>query len=463
MRSLLPLLLLTGCLAPKMELPEAPVAQAWPTEAVPDGTDVPDWQTLLPDPELRDVVGRALASNRDLRQTALAIESARARLRLASSALGPAVDLSATYSSAHTAESVSPLGRGYTIQQFSVGPAVSWEVDLFGKLRNTRRSAAEQTLAAAEDWRAARLALVAQVTRTALQERVQREQLALAEEALEARRQALDLVGTRVDAGLSTDLERRQAEVLVASAQVSVAQLQRAAAQTHNALVELVGEPVEPLSPTGPELTGLIGPAAPAGLPSDLLTRRPDVRAAERRLAAAHADIGAARAAFFPQIRLTAGLNTASPDLLGLFAPNTLAWNYALPSLTQPLFRWGQNRADLAASKVDRERMVASYEGAIQTAFREVADVLVAYPTLRAEREAQEDVTEAQTDRVQLATQRYEAGVADYLEVLDAERDRFAALQSLMDVRLQEALLAVDLFQVVGGGAEGLVPLPEEG
>ncbi|NVB40996.1 efflux transporter outer membrane subunit [Pseudenhygromyxa sp. WMMC2535] len=475
--ALAPLLIstaLSGCLAPVYERPEAPVSDGFPSlerregedpsslpTAAAEGEALPDWRAVFTDPTLQELIDRALENNRQLRSTALSVEQARVQLRLARSAFGPSFTLEASYSNTHVPASTSPFGESYTVNRFDIGPAVSWQLDLFGRIRYQRNAAIEQTVAAAEDWRAARIALIADVAGTALQERVYAERRKLAQEALDARIEAAEIVSAKVDAGLSTELELRQVEALVVTAEVSLAQLERATAQTHNALVMLVGEPVEPLAPSGPDLEAMVMSTVPAGMPSDLLNNRPDIRAAEHRLIATHADIGAARAAFFPQISLSGSMSTASSALLGLFQPGTLAWSFVAPNIVQPLFNWGGKRADLQAAKISQEAAVASYEAAIQSAFREVADVLVSWPTVEDELVSQEALLEVQSARVSLANQRFDAGVSDYLEVLDAERERFAAEQSLMDVRLSKALLAVSLFEVVGGGVESTAPMPD--
>lgn len=449
-------LMLSACMAPKYTRPEPAIAEAWPVEVTAPAQEDADggWRETFSDPQLQALIDTALENNQDLRATALAVEQARVQLRLASSALGPTLGAEGGFSTSRVPAAVSPFGEAYSINQWRVGPTATWELDVFGRLRNERRSAAEATRAAAEDWRTARLALISEVATTALQERTLAEQLRLAEEALALRQEAAELVRVQVDAGLTSDLDRRQAEALVATARASRARLQRARDQSHNALVLLVGQPVEPLGPTS-RLSGMVLTRVPAGVPSELLQRRPDIRAAEHRLIAAHADIGAARAAFFPSISLTGGVNVASSSLTSLFDAGTLAWSASAPSVTAPIFGFGANRARLRGSQVGREQAVAVYQGTLQAAFREVADVLVAWDTYDEQVQAQEAVAEAQRARVDLAMSRYESGTSSYLEVLDAERDRFSAEQTLMDVRLERAALAVTWFRVSGGGIEG--------
>ena len=455
-------LLLTGCLTPRYVRPETPVDAAWPEAAAAPAEDesAAGWRAAFPDPALQGLVERALVNNRDLQRTALAVEQARVQLRLSDAALAPGASLEGSFSTTHVPASVSPFGEAYEVNQFGVGPQVSWELDLFGRLRSQRRGAAERLVAAAEDWRAARLTLIADVGQAALQERVLARQLQLAEEALVLRREAAELVRVQVDAGLVSELDLKTAESLVAAAEVSRAQLERSTAQGHNALVLLVGESVDRLPAADDALEDAIALTIPAGLPSDLLTRRPDIRAAEHRLVAAHADIGAARAAMFPSISLTGGINTASSSLLGLFDAGTLAWSVTAPSLTAPIFQFGARRATVRASLVAREGAVAGYEASIQSAFREVADVLVARRTTESEVVAQQRVVDAQRARVELASARYRGGSSAYLEVLDAERERFAAEQSLWSARLARVQLGVTWFKVLGGGAEDQVEVP---
>lgn len=465
MRSVLLLALaaLTGC-APHYTRPDAPIADAFPGAEVAAGAQAESsgWRDSFPDPTLQDLIERALSHNRGFQATGLAIEQARAQLRLASSALGPSVSLGASHTDTRTPASVSPFGQSFRVTRFGVGPEASWELDLFGRLRHQRRAAVEQVAAAEEDWRAARLALIAQVADTAVQEQALAEQARLARETLDNRAEVVELMQMQLDAGLLTDLELRQAEALVASAQVSLARLDRAAALAHNALVLLVGEPVAPLPASGESVEGLVETTLPAGLPSSLLTQRPDIRAAEHRLIAAHANIGAARAAFFPQISLTGSLNTASASLLGLFQPETLAWSFVAPTITQPIFAWGSKRASLRAAEIARERAVADYEAAIQAAFREVADVLVSWPTVDAEVDAQQVLLDTQADRLRLAEARYDAGVSDYIDVLDAERERFSAELALVSIHMTEAQLGISWFRVIGGGTESTAPLTPE-
>ncbi len=461
MRSALLLSLLAGCLAPRRPLPAPPVDAAWP--APPGGFDDPApadpraaadvaWREAFPDPRLQALIELALEHNRDLRTAALNIEQARALHRIQRSFVLPSVQGNAGLSVTHTPAEVSPVGQAFTIERYEVGVSVpAFELDFFGRLRNLTKAALEEYLATEEAFLSARIGLVGEVASAYLAERAAAEQLALAERALSAREQAYELSRQRFEAGVSSELDLRQAETLVASARVSVATLARQRGQARNALTLLVGtSPADLPEPRPLDDQGVVADLPP-GLPSDLLTRRPDLRAAERHLRARRADIGAARAAFFPRVTLTASVGSASSELLGLVAAGTGAWALA-PQLVQPLFQWGRNRQGLALAEVREDLAVVAYERAIQVAFREVADALVARATLDDQVAAQERLRDAQAARLALADQRYGAGLASYLEVLDAQRALFDAEQALVQARLLRLTNAVDLYRALGGG-----------
>lgn len=448
----------SGCLAPKHQTPEAPVDTRWPTvegfAQPPTGEDptTRSWREMFPDPRLQALIAAALEHNRDLRTAALNIEAARSLYRIQRSELGPSVQANAGFSMTHTPAQVSPFGQAFTIERYEVGVSVPfWEIDFFGRIRNLSRAALNEYLATEEAYFAGRISLVATVASAYLAERAAAEQLELARQSLEAREQAHRLAVQRFEAGVSSELELRQSETLVESARVSVASLARARAQAENALTLLVGAPLRDLPEPVPLTEQGVVAEVPEGLPSELLIRRPDIRAAEHRLRAANANIGAARAAFFPRIGLTASFGTASRELTGLFASGTGVWAFA-PQLTQPIFAWGRNRANLDLAQVRKEISVAQYERAIQVAFREVADALVARATLDEQVAAQERLREAQARRLELAEQRYENGIASFLEVLDAQRALFDAEQALVQALLLRLTNAVDLYRALGGG-----------
>jgi multidrug efflux system outer membrane protein len=292
---------------------------------------------------------------------------------------------------------------------------------------------------------------VSETAKAFLAELAAAEQLALAQRTLEGRQQGYKLAKQRFDVGASSALDLRLAETLVESARVSLLQLQRQRAQAHNALVLLVGAPVGELAPGGDLSSQNLVTDIPGGLPSDLLTNRPDIRAAEQRLRVSYANIGAARAAFFPRISLTAAYGTASTALSGLFDAGSSAWNFA-PQLTLPIFDWGRNQSNLQLAEIRKNLAVTDYEKTIQTAFREVADALVARGTLDEQVEAQRRVQVAEVERLKLAQQRFQNGVSSSLDVLDAERELFTAEQSLVQTRLLRLTNAIDVYRSLGGG-----------
>lgn len=452
------LLLLPGCLAPKHVRPEAPVAGEWPQtpagfeDAEPQVGDIPaaklGWRELFRDPQLQELVETALKNNRNLRMALLQVERARAQYRISIANRLPDInlDVNGTYSRRVFGPGLSVEGQVY-----QVGLAMpSFELDLFGRLHHLSEAALNQYLATEEGALAAHISLISEVATAWLAERSLAAQLALAEQALEARRGSRDLAQQRFDAGVASDLDLSQADSLVASARARVATLAQERAQAHAALTLVVGAPVGDLGPPRHLEEDLVA-AVPAGLPSELLTHRPDIRAAEERLRAAAANIGAARAAFFPRISLTASAGTASTELTGLFGPT--GWVWALGAgLVQPLVGIFDNMVNLDIAEVDRELAVAEYERTIQAAFRDVADALVARGPLNVRVESLEQLQAAEARRLELAEQRYREGVASYLEVLDAQRSLLEAQQSVVQARQLRLTNAVDLYTALGGG-----------
>lgn len=455
--------LLAGCsLAPQYLRPEAPVAASYPEAAdgypaVPPSKETrpaPDigWRTFFPDARLQALIAAALEHNRDLRTAALNIEQARALYGIQRADRLPTVDAAASAVRARTPAALSPSGAAVTSSEYEVGLSLSaFELDFFGRVKSLTDAALSRYLATEEARRAAHISLVAEVARAYLAERAFAEQLELARQTLAGRENAYDLAKQRFEAGAASALDLKQAETLVESARVSAAALARQRAQAANALTLLVGRPIADLpAPTALAAQHIVTDI-PAGLPSDLLTRRPDIRAAEQALIAAHADIGAARAAFFPRITLTAFVGSASDQLSGLFDAGTGAWSF-VPHLVLPIFDGGRNRANLALSEVRKDLEVAAYEKTIQSAFREVADALVARGALDEQVAAQDRLRAAQAERLALADQRYRGGVASYLDVLDAQRELFDAEQALVQARQLRLTNAIGLYRALGGG-----------
>jgi len=446
---------LSACsLIPTYERPAAPIPDAYPVETAAAQQPLSGWREFFPDQRLQALIAAALDNNRDLRIAALRIEEARAAYRIQSADLLPSVGAAASASRARTAADQSPTGSAVVGSNYQVGLSLAaFELDFFGRVRSLNQAALAQYLATEEARRAAHIALVASVANAYLAERGFAEQLELARQTLESRERSLDLARQRFEVGASSALDLRQIETLYHSARVAVASLARQRAQAENALTLLVGRPLTDLPAPKPLSQMSIVTDIPAGLPSDLLVRRPDIRAAEQSLIASNANIGAARAAFFPRISLTAGVGTASGELSGLFDSGSGTWSF-VPQLVLPIFDGGRNRANLDVAQVRKNVAVAEYERTIQTAFREVADALVARASLDEQVEAQRAVLEAQTERLKLAEQRFSAGVASSLDVLDARREQFQAEQSLVQARLARMTNSVDLYRALGGGLE---------
>ncbi len=453
-------LLLSGCsLTPEYQRPEAPLEAAYPGVAPAAAVDeeavrVADigWRDFFADARLQALIEAALESNRDLRRAALNVEQARALYDIREADQWPSVGVGGSATRQRTPGGVSPTGEASTNTRYEVGVTLSaWELDFFGRLDSLSEVALAEYLATEEARRAAQISLVAEVARVYLAERAAAEQLELARQTLEARRGAFDLVRQRYEAGAASRLDLQQADVLVQSARVSVAALTRQHAQALNALNLLVGETVADLPQAQPLSAQTVLSDLPPGLPSELLSQRPDIRAAERQLMAANANIGAARAAFFPRITLTAGVGTASGELSELFSSDTGTWSF-MPQLVLPIFDAGRNRTNLRLAEVRENIAVVEYEQTIQNAFREVADALVAREALDEQVEAQERLLEAQAGRLQLAEQRYQGGVASFLEVLDARRELFDAEQSLLQTRQLRLTNTIDLYRALGGG-----------
>jgi multidrug efflux system outer membrane protein len=455
-----------GCsLAPHYVRPDAPVAARYPTQS--DTTDAAQaayaaadigWRTFFPDTRLQTLIAAALENNRDLRIAALRIEEARAQYHIQSADRWPNLNAVAGGSRARTPDALTVDGQDNVSSRYDVGLSlVSYELDFFGRVRSLNDAALAQYLATREARQAAQISLVAEVAKAYLAERAYVEQRALAQKTLDGRETTYQLVKKRFEVGASSELDLRLSETLVQSARVSLATLTRQRAQAENALTLLVGKPLAGFPPPQALSAQHLVADIPAGLPSDLLMRRPDIRAAEQKLIAANANIGAARAAFFPRITLTAGVGSASNALSGLFSAGTEAWSFA-PQLLLPIFDAGRNRANLDLTQARKNITVADYEKTIQIAFREVADSLVARTTLDQQVTAQRAVQQAEAARLKLAELRYQNGVDSSLAVLDAQRELFAAEQLLVQTRLLRQLNTIDLYRTLGGGLNETTP-----
>lgn len=470
------LLLAAGCtLTPRHQRPAAPVAPAFPagaagaepslapsiaTPAAAGAVATPDlgWRDVFGDERLRALVALALRNNRDLRIAALNVELTQAQYRIQRAPLLPSVSGSGVVARQQLSAPQSPTRGQVTGTLYTVGGALSWELDLFGRVRSLGAAALEQYLATEEARRAAEISLVAQVATQYLAERALDDQVALARGTLEAVESALQLQRRTYDAGRTNELDLRTAESQVETARFNLAAALQQRDRAANALVLLVGQPLPAdLPPPAPLDAQTLLADLPAGLPSEALLRRPDVAGAEHALRSATAQIGAARAAFFPSISLTAGVGSASSDLDGLFGAGSGFWSF-IPRIDVPLFRGGALRASLDVAEVRKDVQVAQYERTIQLAFREVADALVSRAALEAQLEAQLRRVEAEQRRYALSDLRYRKGVDSYLVLLTAQRDLFAAQQQLIQSRLARLTNLVDLYRALGGGwREGTV------
>jgi len=447
-------LLLGGCMSliPAYERPAAPVPAAYAPELAPAGAtgaaaaaDI-EWQRYFGDARLRRLIEISLANNRDLRVAVLNIEQARAAYQIKRADELPTVGAGVTAQR-------QPGSTGALVNTYAVGLQVTgFELDFFGRVRSLSQAALSQYLASEEARKTVQITLVASVANAYVGLLADDELLRVTRDTLSTREESFKLTKLKFDNGAASELDFRQAEQLLEGARATLAQTQRQRAQDENALVLLLGQALPGDLPGGlPLAAQQVSTELPAGLPSELLTRRPDVRSAEQQLLAANANIGAARAAFFPRISLTANAGTASTELSGLFKSGTFALT-GTATLLQPIFDAGRNQANLDVAKVNKDIAIAQYEKAIQTAFREVSDSLAGRATLGEQLRAQAAQTNAAQVSFNLADLRYRNGAASYLDVLDAQRSLFSAQQALVQVQALQAQNLMTLYKVLGGG-----------
>ena len=450
--------LLGGCinLAPEYQRPDAPVAEQWlPTGQTPAGDAAADiqWQQFFTDSRLARLQSLALANNRDLRLASLNIEKAQAQYRIQRAAALPSIDAGLSGSHSRSPASVSSSGSAVTSHDYSAQLGLSsYELDVFGRVQNLQDEALENYLALGETRRSTQISLVAEVASAWLTLAADNQRLQLAESTLRSQQATYELTQRSHALGGSSGLALAQAQTTVESARGEVAVYASQILQDQNALRLLVGAelPAELLPGNDLQSVALLV-QVPAQLPSSLLQRRPDVLAAEHSLKSANIDIGAARAAFFPSISLTANAGSASSALSGLFKAGSGAWTFA-PSVSLPIFDAGANRATLDAAKVEREIQAQTYQQTLQTAFREVADALAVRSTLDQRLAAQQALTDASRKSFELADALYRGGSQSYLEALDAQRSLYSAEQDLITLRLAEQSNRVTLYKVLGGG-----------
>ncbi len=473
-------LIVQGCvatMAPHYTRPAAPVPAQLPQggaypplTAAPPASDLA-WHAFVTDPKLRSVIELSLANNRDLRVAVLNVAAARAQYRVQRAALLPQVNagfnptfehLPASVLGAQSGVTSAPTGQtppaasnqSATVQYYEATLGVSsWELDLWGRVRSLTKAAFEQYLANDEARRAAQISLISEVATAYITYAADLDRLTIAKGTLQDDNSSLDVTRTRFNGGIASELDVRQAQTAVDQARSDVASDTTQVAQDLNALTLLVGAQVPgDLLPDGlgenlPTLADV-----PAGLSSDVLLNRPDVLEAEHQLKSNNANIGAARAAFFPSITLTGSAGSASVSLSSLFGPNTGAWTF-MPSITLPIFDAGKNRANLRLAEAQRDTSVAQYEKAVQTAFREVADALARRGTIDEQLAAQEDLVDASSRSLTLSQLRYRRGSDTYLNTLTAQLSVYSARQTLVSTRLVRSLNLVTLYQALGGGS----------
>jgi multidrug efflux system outer membrane protein len=449
-------------MAPKYTRPVAPVPAAWPggpaykaEVAKPADKPVADipWREFFVEARLQKVLELALTNNRDLRVATLNIERSRALYQIQRADLLPRVDAEAAAVFQRIPATFSSTGQAQRSDQYSVGLGVSsYEVDVFGRVRSLKDQALEQYLATEQAQHSVQISLVSQVAASYLALAADRERLQLARETLTNQQESYGLTRSRFEAGVTSALTVYQAQTIVDAARVDIARYTTLAAQDENALNLVVGSSVPPelLPQSLAETVASLKEISP-GLPSDVLLSRPDILQAEDQLKGANANIGAARAAFFPRITLVSSIGFGTDDLAGLFKPGSFAWKFA-PQITLPIFDGGSNRANQKVAEVDRDIAVAQYEKAIQNAFREVADALAQRGTIDEQVAAQQSLTDATAESYHLSRARFDKGVDSYLTVLDSQRSLYGAQQNLISARLLRLGNLVTLYKVLGGG-----------
>ncbi len=462
---LLPLaaaLLLSGCvnLAPEYTRPEAPVPAAWPQDeatrsAVVLTDGLAQWGDFFTDPRLRELIRLGLINNRDLRSATYAVEQARAQYRVSRADLFPTIAAAADETASRTPQSVSTTGRESTSQVYTAQLGMTaYELDLFGRVRNLNEQALQAYMQTEAAQRSMQMTVITEIAQTWLSLGAAKDLLKLADMTYESQVQSLRLIEKSYELGASSQLEVQQAITTVASAQSAQAQARRSVSQYRNALNTLVGSPVDPSMEPDRLVESATSPvSAISNVPSEVLLQRPDIAAAEAALRSANANIGVARAAFFPSISLTGAFGTTSGELEDLFSSGTGFWNF-VPQISLPIFSGGRNIANLEAAEAAQKAAVADYESAIQKAFQEVSDALAMEGTVGDELKAQQRLADATAESLRLSEERYKNGAESYLTVLDSQRANFSAQQTLISTKLSRATSFVTLYKAMGGGSQ---------
>jgi multidrug efflux system outer membrane protein len=450
-----------GCtLEPHYQQPPAPVPAAWtggPAPSADAGSAVDiGWREFFPDPQLQQLIAQALANNRDLRIAALNVEAAQAQYRIRRADLFPSIAATAQEQSQRYPAGLiagGTPGQGAVVRAYEVGVGfTAYELDLFGRIRSLKHQALEEYLSTEESRRSTQITLIAEVASAYFTLIADETILQVTRQTLDSQGASYRLIKQSLDAGATTALAAAQAATTVDTAQANVAAYTRQAAQDRNTLMLLVGGALPDSFQVAADLElHTLASDLPSGVPSRVLTARPDVLAAEHALIAANANIGAARAAFFPSITLTGTYGTASSELSGLFKAGSEAWTFS-PLISLPIFTGGANRAGLDLAKVQKNVAVAQYEKTLQSAFKEVDDALAARATLDQQLQAQRALLGDATDSYRLADMRFHSGVDSFLPALDAQRVLYGAQQSLVTVELLRLQNLATLYKALGGG-----------
>lgn len=455
--------LFAGCtMIPEYTRPEAPIPAKWPDgPAYKESTRMQGaplaaelrWHEFFRDERIQTLINTALRNNRDLRVAALNVERARALYRIQAAEILPTIDATGRYLKERVPGTINGKSGSVTVEQYRADLGItSWEIDFFGRIRSLEQRAVEEYLATEQARRSTQILLISEIANVYLILAADRESLKLSKSTLETQQATFNLIKRRFEIGIVSELDLRQSQTRVDSARVDVARFTEWVAKDENALNLLIGSPVP--AELLPEALSVVTPLPEVspGTSSEVLLRRPDILQAESLLKAANADIGAARAAFFPRISLTSAIGTASGDLSDLFKPGSFAWNFT-PQVILPVFD-ARIWPALRVSEVEMKLAITRYEGAIQGAFREVADALAQRGTLDDQMQAQQSLVDATMGSYRLSNARYEKGIDIYLNVLDAQRSLYSAQLGLIGIHLTKLANQVRLYAVLGGGVE---------
>lgn len=445
---------LTGCsMAPDYQRPETPMTTGWDGVAQQSNeTVLPDWKTFMADENLQSLVKMALDNNKDLRQTVLNVASLRAQYKIQDSARYPGLNASGSVTNQRQSANATGGATTYTHNKTATVGVSSYELDLFGRVKSLSDEALENYFAQDETRRSAVIALIAEVATSYMTLLADQQLVSLTDETVKAYEETLKLVQTRYDAGYSDALTLAQSKTALYSAKATAATYRLAVAQQYNTLRQLVGAPIaQNIMGQLPQEEGVFLSELKVGASSELLLSRPDILAAEHTLKADNANIGAARAAFFPSISLTAGFGSSSSSLDNLFSAGSEYWTF-VPSLSLPIFDWGSNSASLDMAKIQKQSSIIAYQQAIETAFKEVSNALLGQKHYLEEWDAQKANLQANEQYYDLAKMRYEKGNDSYMDLLDAQRSLFSARESELTSHLSLLTSRIDLFKALGGG-----------